>query len=53
MVSTFERVTSSIENKFSQLSDLLISIKNSAKTLLLGSEERKKRKYKLDMCKID
>lgn len=42
MVSTFERVTSSIENKFSQLSDLLISIKNSAKTLLLGSEERKK-----------
>lgn len=40
-ISTFERVTSSIENKFGQLSDLLISVKNSAKTLLFGSEYRK------------
>lgn len=40
-ISTFERVTSSIENKFGQLSDLLTSVKNSAKTLLFGSEYRK------------
>ncbi|SUC00305.1 Uncharacterised protein [Proteus vulgaris] len=40
-ISAFERVTSSIENKFGQLSDLLISVKNSTKTLLFGSECRK------------
>lgn len=40
--SIFERITSRIENKFCQLADSLTSIKNSAKTLLLGSEDRKK-----------
>lgn len=37
----FERITSSIGNKFSQLVNIVVSIKNSAETLFVGSEAKR------------
>ncbi|MBI6544589.1 hypothetical protein JEO90_14290 [Proteus vulgaris] len=37
----YERITSSIENKFSQLANIVVSIKNSAETLFVGSEAKR------------